>query len=109
MTRFAKPTPDAPERTEPVLADERMLELVDVAKAVEEAYCRAKPGYYPDCRIVTLGQRQGGRAGPGGQDPGERATGLQAGPGVRGALTEAGQTARDPSGMMGTDRRPSTG
>ncbi len=53
VTRFAKPTPDAPERTEPVLAGERMLELVDVAKAVEEAYCRAKPGYYPDCRFVT--------------------------------------------------------
>ena len=53
VTRFAKPTPDAPERTEPVLSRERMLELVDVAKAVEEAYCRAKPGYYPDCRFVT--------------------------------------------------------
>ena len=53
VTRFAKPAPDAPERTEPVLARERMLELVDVAKAVEEAYCRAKPGYYPNCRIVT--------------------------------------------------------
>ena len=53
VTRFAKPTPDAPERTEPVLSSERMLELVEVAKAVEEAYCRAKPGYYPDCRFVT--------------------------------------------------------
>jgi phosphoenolpyruvate synthase/pyruvate phosphate dikinase len=53
VTRFAKPTPDAPERTEPVLSAERMVELVDVAKAVEEAYCRAKPGYYPDCRVVT--------------------------------------------------------
>jgi hypothetical protein len=53
VTRFAKPTAEEPERTEPVLAEERMLELVDVAQAVEQAYCRAKPGYYPDCRIVT--------------------------------------------------------
>jgi pyruvate, water dikinase len=53
VTRFAKPTRDAPERTEPVLSSERMLELVEVAKAVEEAYCQAKPGYYPNCRVVT--------------------------------------------------------
>ena len=26
-----------------------MLELVDLAKAVEQAYCRAKPGFHPDC------------------------------------------------------------
>ncbi|WP_344092543.1 PEP/pyruvate-binding domain-containing protein [Microbacterium deminutum] len=49
VTRFAKPTADAPERTEPVLPSERMLELVDLAKQVERAYCRATPGYYPDC------------------------------------------------------------
>jgi len=54
VTRFAKPTPDAPVRTEPVLSTERMLELVDVAKAVEEAYCRAKPDFFDgDCRFVT--------------------------------------------------------
>ena len=43
----------APERTEPVLPDEQMLELVDLAKRVERAYCRATPGYYPDCDFVT--------------------------------------------------------
>jgi len=53
VTRFAKPTADGPVRTEPVLPRDRMLELVDLAKTVEESYCRAKPGYYPDCRFVT--------------------------------------------------------
>ncbi|MFH8252311.1 PEP/pyruvate-binding domain-containing protein [Microbacterium sp. B2969] len=46
ITRFAKPRPDAPQRTEPVLPTERMLELVDLAKRVERAYCRATPGYF---------------------------------------------------------------
>ncbi|GAA1996067.1 PEP/pyruvate-binding domain-containing protein [Microbacterium pumilum] len=49
VTRFAKPAADAPERTEPVLSSDRMLELVDLARRVERAYCRATPGYYPDC------------------------------------------------------------
>ena len=40
-------------RTTPVLPTERMLELVDLAKRVETAYCRAKPGYYPNCSFVT--------------------------------------------------------
>ncbi len=53
VTRFAKPTPEAPERTESVLPPEQMLELVDLAKRVERAYCRATPGYYPDCVLVT--------------------------------------------------------
>ena len=90
VTRFAKPTPDAPERNEPVLSSERMLELVEVAKAVEAAYCRAKPGYYPDCRSRHLSERQTGRAGPRGQDPGERAAGLQADPRVQRPLTVVG-------------------
>ena len=79
VTRFAKPARDAPERTVPVLASEQMLELVQLAKQIERAYCRATPGYYPDCRFVTSAERQGGRAGPRGQDLGERAPGLQAG------------------------------
>ena len=53
VTRFAKPVPDGPERTEPVLSREQMLELVDLAKTVERAYCQAKPGYYPRCDLVT--------------------------------------------------------
>lgn len=53
VTRFAKPTADGPELTEPVLPRERMLELVELAKQVERAYCRAEPGYYPDCVAVT--------------------------------------------------------
>ena len=52
-TRYAKPSRETPARTERVLPDERMRELVDLARRVERAYCRATPGYYPDCRIVT--------------------------------------------------------
>lgn len=52
VTRFAKPTPQAPERTEPVLPAGQMLELVDLAKRVERAYCRATPGYYRSCDNV---------------------------------------------------------
>ena len=52
VTRFAKPTPDDPERTEPVLAREQLLELVSLAKRVERAYCRATPGYYRDCEFA---------------------------------------------------------
>jgi hypothetical protein len=53
VTRFAKPTPDAPARTEPVLSADRMLELVGLAKRAERAYCRATPGYYPRCTEVA--------------------------------------------------------
>ncbi len=32
-----------------------MQEMVEAVKAVEIAYCKAKPGYYPnDCRYVWL-------------------------------------------------------
>jgi hypothetical protein len=53
VTRFAKPTPDGAERTEPVLSDEHLRELVDLAKRVERGYWRATPGYYPDYVFVT--------------------------------------------------------
>jgi phosphoenolpyruvate synthase/pyruvate phosphate dikinase len=53
VTRFAKPTKDAAVRTETVLAREQMLELVDLAKIVERAYCAAKPEYYEGpCEFV---------------------------------------------------------
>jgi hypothetical protein len=52
VTRYAKPTHGSPEQTEPVLPPERMLELVDLAKRVERAYCRATPGYHSDCEFV---------------------------------------------------------
>ena len=53
ITRFAKPVRDAAERTDAVLPRERMLELVDIAKRVERAYCAATPGYYGACAIVA--------------------------------------------------------
>ena len=55
ITRFAKPTADSVERTEPVLAREQMLDLVDLARRVENAYCAAKPDYYSgSCEFVTV-------------------------------------------------------
>jgi len=55
ITRFAKPTKDSLERTEPVLAREQMLDLVDLARRVENAYCAAKPDYYSGpCEFVTV-------------------------------------------------------
>ncbi|HEU4868244.1 MAG TPA: PEP/pyruvate-binding domain-containing protein [Actinomycetota bacterium] len=55
ITRFAKPVKDGPERTKPVLSRESTLELVEIAVAVEKAYCAADPTYYPgDCDFVVV-------------------------------------------------------
>jgi Pyruvate phosphate dikinase, AMP/ATP-binding domain len=55
ITRFAKPTRESPERTESVLTREQMLDLVDLARRVENAYCAAKRDYYPGpCEFVTV-------------------------------------------------------
>jgi hypothetical protein len=42
--------------TTTILTTERMLELVDIARTVEIAYCNAKPSYYPggDCSAVWI-------------------------------------------------------
>jgi len=54
VTRYAKPTADSTERTSPVLERARTLELVELAKTVERAYCNAKPSYYDrSCSMVT--------------------------------------------------------
>jgi hypothetical protein len=56
VTRYAKPAPDRPERTTPVLSREQMLALVDLAATTEVAYCRAKPSYSEgrDCGFIPL-------------------------------------------------------
>ncbi|HYJ57060.1 MAG TPA: hypothetical protein VEX40_16380, partial [Mycobacterium sp.] len=55
ITRFAKPVAGEPARTEPVLPKELMLDLVDIAVAVETSYCAAKPDYYDgSCRFVVV-------------------------------------------------------
>lgn len=55
-TRFAKPTPTDPVMTTTILTTARMLEIVEIAKKVEIAYCKAKPSYYPggNCASVWL-------------------------------------------------------
>jgi hypothetical protein len=55
ITRYATPTAGAAKLTTSVLAEKDMNQVVDLAKAVEEAYCRVKPGYYDnDCSFVSL-------------------------------------------------------
>ncbi|SHG70973.1 PEP/pyruvate-binding domain-containing protein [Massilia sp. CF038] len=54
--RFAKPTPTEPVRTTPILTQKQMSDIVEVARKIEVAYCKAKPTYYPrgDCNNVWL-------------------------------------------------------
>lgn len=47
FTRFAKPTATGSVLTAPVLSGPAMLQMVDISRSVEVAYCKAKPGYYP--------------------------------------------------------------
>jgi len=55
ITRFAQPVAGGPVRTEPVLARDDMLRLVDIAAVVERAYCAAKPTYYEgNCQFVVV-------------------------------------------------------
>lgn len=55
VTRFAKPVAGQPELTAPVLDRDTTLKLVDIAMAVERAYCSADPTYYAgDCEFVVV-------------------------------------------------------
>jgi hypothetical protein len=47
VTRFAKPTAEAAERTTMILPPAQMTDLVELCRWVEGRYCQAKPGYYP--------------------------------------------------------------
>ena len=54
VTRYAKPTKDGPVLTAQVLSRDQILQIVEISKAVERAYCAAKGDYYGgDCRWVT--------------------------------------------------------
>ena len=55
VTRYAVTAPNAPPRTESVLSQSEQEQLLEITKAVEEAYCHAQPDYYPgDCSWVTI-------------------------------------------------------
>ncbi len=55
VTRFATPVAGQPARTEPVLTRRQMVDLVDIARSVELAYCAAKPDYYDGrCDFVVV-------------------------------------------------------
>lgn len=53
-TRYAKPSIDEPVMTTTILSQARMVEIVQIAKKIEIAYCKAKPSYYPggNCEMV---------------------------------------------------------
>ncbi len=55
-TRYAKPTVAEPVMTTTLLTPARMIEIVEIAKKIEIAYCKAKPSYYPggNCNDVWL-------------------------------------------------------
>jgi hypothetical protein len=53
--RFATPVKGQPALTSSVLDETKMNTIVELAKAVEVAYCKAKPGYYSqDCKYVWI-------------------------------------------------------
>jgi len=55
VTRYATPTATSPKLKESVLPEAQLNQVVNLAKTVEEAYCRVKPGYYDnDCTYVSL-------------------------------------------------------
>jgi hypothetical protein len=55
VTRFATPIAGQAPLTSGVLTEQQMGQVTQLAKAVEEAYCKVKPGYYTgDCRYVWL-------------------------------------------------------
>jgi hypothetical protein len=55
ITRFATPTKGQPALTSSVMTEPQMSQVIDLAKAVEVAYCKVKPGYYDnDCKYVWL-------------------------------------------------------
>ena len=55
VARFARPVAGGPALTTGVLTDAQMIQLTDLAKSVEIAYCKAKPGYYAgDCAYVWI-------------------------------------------------------
>jgi hypothetical protein len=47
VTRFAKPTVDGAALDHTVMTPAQMQTMLDIAQAVELAYCRAVPEYYP--------------------------------------------------------------
>lgn len=55
VARFAKPVATGPALTTSVLTDAQMTQLTELAKSVEIAYCKAKPGYYTgNCANVWI-------------------------------------------------------
>ena len=55
VLRYATPVAGQAKLTHKVLPDAQMVQMLDLTKAVETAYCKAKPGYYANsCDQVTV-------------------------------------------------------
>ena len=55
IVRYATPVAGQPALTTSVMDEQRMNQVTELAKVVEQAYCRVKPGYFNgDCRYVWL-------------------------------------------------------
>ena len=55
VARFATPVAGGPALTTSVMTDAQMNQITEIAKVVEIAYCRAKPGYYAgNCNNVWI-------------------------------------------------------
>ncbi len=53
VTRYATPVAGQPPLTRTVLDEKGLRQLVEITRTAEEAYCRARPDYYPnDCRYA---------------------------------------------------------
>jgi len=53
VTRYATPIAGKPPLTRSVLNEKGLKQLVEITRTAEEAYCRARPDYYPnDCRYA---------------------------------------------------------
>jgi anthranilate/para-aminobenzoate synthase component II len=56
VTRYATPAKNGPKLTSRVLGDDQMTFVLNTTRAIETAYCNAKPSYYAtgSCQDVTL-------------------------------------------------------
>lgn len=55
VVRYATPVAGQPALTSSVMTEAKLNEVTEYSKAIEQAYCKVKPGYYGgDCRYVHL-------------------------------------------------------
>jgi hypothetical protein len=53
LARYATPKKGGPPLTRTVIADEKLVEVIEAVRAAEVAYCRIKPGYNIDPAVCS--------------------------------------------------------